>query len=72
MCYSITASLASRACAALALLYSSRFSKSGDEYEMDCKANGYVNGLSIKGADISGGSFRSEIDATMKAEEKSP
>lgn len=39
---------------------------------MDCKANGYVNGLSIKGADISGGSFRSEIDATMKAEEKSP
>ena len=42
------------------------------EHEMDGKANGHVNGLAIEGADVSGGSFRGELGATMQPDEKSP
>ncbi len=42
------------------------------EHELDGAASGTVNGLSIRGADIKGGSFRMELGATMKPDKHSP
>ena len=42
------------------------------EHEFDGKAGGTADGVAIRGADTSGGSFRGEIGATMKPNEKSP
>lgn len=42
------------------------------EHELDGKAEGKADGVAIRGADISGGSFRGEIGATMKPGGNSP
>ena len=42
------------------------------ESEFDGKAKGKVGDFAIRGADISGGSFRMELGATMKPDENSP
>ncbi|MBE6095009.1 MAG: autotransporter outer membrane beta-barrel domain-containing protein [Schwartzia succinivorans] len=42
------------------------------EHEFDGKANGTADGVAIRGADTSGGSFRGEIGATVKPGENSP
>ena len=42
------------------------------EHELDGKANGTADGVAIRGADTSGGSFRGELGATMKPSENSP
>ena len=42
------------------------------EHEFDGKANGTADGLAIRGADTSGGSFRGEIGATVTPGENSP
>ncbi len=42
------------------------------EHEFDGVAEGTVEGLPIRSADIKGGSFRAEIGATMKPDENSP
>ena len=42
------------------------------EHEFDGKANGTADGVAIRGADTSGGSFRGEIGATMTPGENSP
>ena len=42
------------------------------EHELDGKANGTADGVAIRGADTSGGSFRGELGATMKPGENSP
>lgn len=42
------------------------------EHELDGKAEGRTNGVAIKGADISGGSFRGELGVTMKPGKNSP
>ncbi len=42
------------------------------EHELDGKATGTAGGLAIRGAEISGASFRGELGATMKPDEKSP
>ena len=42
------------------------------EHELDGKANGTADGVAIRGADISGGSFRGELGATMTPGENSP
>ena len=42
------------------------------EHELDGKASGTADGMTIRGADTSGASFRAEIGATMKPGENSP
>ncbi|MBR1553721.1 MAG: autotransporter outer membrane beta-barrel domain-containing protein, partial [Schwartzia sp.] len=42
------------------------------EHELDGKANGTADGVAIRGADTSGGSFRGELGATMTPGENSP
>ena len=42
------------------------------EHELDGKATGTVNNLTIRSADIGGGSFRGELGATMQPGENSP
>ncbi len=42
------------------------------EHELDGKASGTADGMTIRGADTSGASFRGEIGATMKPGENSP
>ena len=42
------------------------------EHEFDGKANGTADGVAIRGADTSGGSFRGELGATVKPGENSP
>ena len=42
------------------------------EHELDGKAAGTADGVAIRGADTSGGSFRGELGATMKPDENSP
>ena len=42
------------------------------EHELDGKAGGRVNGISIRSADIGGGSARLELGATMKSDAGSP
>ena len=42
------------------------------EHELDGKANGTADGVAIRSADTSGGSFRGEIGATVKPGENSP
>ena len=42
------------------------------EHEFDGKANGTADGMAIRGADTSGGSFRGELGATVKPGENSP
>ena len=42
------------------------------EHELDGKANGTADGVAIRGADTSGGSFRGELGATMTLGENSP
>lgn len=42
------------------------------EHEFDGKAEGRVNGLTIRGADTSGGSARLELGATLTPSENSP
>ncbi len=42
------------------------------EHEFDGKANGTADGVAIRGADTSGGSFRGELGATMTPGEDSP
>ena len=42
------------------------------EHEFDGKATGTADGVAIRGADTSGGSFRGELGATVKPGENSP
>ena len=42
------------------------------EHEFDGKATGRVNGMNIRGADISGGSARLELGASMTPSDDSP
>ncbi len=42
------------------------------EHELDGKATGTAGGLAIRGAEISGASFRGELGATMKPDKNSP
>ena len=42
------------------------------EHELDGKATGTADGVAIRGADTSGGSFRGELGATVKPGENSP